>query len=66
MRNVRLWISYEGSDFAGWQRQAGAPTIQEEIERAIGIVCQVETCVHGSGRTDSGVHALCQSAHVSP
>ncbi len=64
MRNFRLWISYDGTDFAGWQRQAGVPTIQEELERAISTVCQVDTCVHGSGRTDSGVHALGQCAHV--
>jgi tRNA pseudouridine38-40 synthase len=64
MRNVRLEIAYDGSEYAGWQRQAGADTIQEQLERAIYLICQVETTVHGSGRTDSGVHALAQTAHV--
>ncbi len=61
---MRLWISYDGTDFAGWQRQAGAETVQEHIERAVAVVCQSETTVHGSGRTDSGVHALGQIAHL--
>ena len=64
MRTVRLWIAYDGTNYAGWQRQVGADTIQEELERAFGALLGTAVAVHGAGRTDSGVHALSQSAHV--
>ncbi len=64
MQNLRLEIAYDGGDYAGWQRQAGAATVQEEIERAVELICQTRTTVHGSGRTDSGVHAFAQTAHL--
>lgn len=64
MRSLRLIIGYDGAAYAGWQRQAGAETIQEHLERAIGSVVGATVTVHGAGRTDSGVHALAQSAHV--
>lgn len=66
MRNVRFLIAYDGSEFFGWQRQDGFPTIQEELEDALFGVVGERTTVHGSGRTDTGVHALGQvaNAHV--
>jgi len=63
MRNVRLWVAYDGTGFAGWQRQAGAATIQELLEDAVALLTGERVTLHGAGRTDSGVHALCQSAH---
>ena len=65
MANYKLVISYDGSRYKGWQKLGShEPTIQELVEEAIGIVlnCQVE--IHGSGRTDAGVHAKGQVANV--
>lgn len=59
-----MWIAYDGTEYAGWQRQAGADTIQEEVEAAFRALVGREVTVHGAGRTDAGVHALSQSAHV--
>ncbi|HCI48259.1 MAG: tRNA pseudouridine(38-40) synthase TruA [Alphaproteobacteria bacterium RIFCSPLOWO2_01_FULL_45_8] len=64
-RRIKLTIEYEGTGYAGWQRQDNAPTIQEEIEKAILQFSQLpEVTLHGAGRTDAGVHALGQVAHV--
>lgn len=58
MTTWRLTIEYDGREFSGWQRQAGARTVQEELERALGRMFAVErVIVHASGRTDAGVHA---------
>ncbi|MCA9002466.1 MAG: tRNA pseudouridine(38-40) synthase TruA [Planctomycetes bacterium] len=63
MRTVRMQIAYDGSAYYGWQRQDGFLTVQEAIEDALlDLLGQVVT-VHGSGRTDTGVHALRQVAH---
>jgi tRNA pseudouridine38-40 synthase len=62
MPTVKLVLEYEGTCYAGWQRQPDHPTIQEAIERAIHQVSQATVCVIGAGRTDSGVHALGQVA----
>lgn len=61
---LRLLIAYDGRPFAGWQSQAGKNGIQDHIERALQIVSGVFIRVHGSGRTDAGVHALGQVAHA--
>jgi tRNA pseudouridine38-40 synthase len=63
MRNIRLLVSYDGTDFHGWQRQPKLPTIQECLESALSRLTNERTCVWGSGRTDAGVHALSQFAN---
>ena len=62
MRYV-LKIAYDGTDYAGWQCQKNAPSIQEEIEKAIQSALGATVRVTGSGRTDAGVHALGQTCH---
>ena len=70
MRNILLTISYDGTDFCGWQRQDDAATggeaertVQGEIEKALEKIHKQPTALYGSGRTDSGVHALGQAAN---
>jgi tRNA pseudouridine38-40 synthase len=60
MPTVRLIVEYDGSRYAGWQRQPDQPTIQEAIETAIFQLTQQRIAVIGAGRTDAGVHALGQ------
>lgn len=61
---IKLFISYDGTDFAGWQRQKGGQTtIQETLEKALSRLFDEEIKVVGSGRTDAGVHAVGQVAH---
>ncbi len=62
MPTVKLVLEYDGTCYAGWQRQPDQPTIQEAIERAIQQVRQINVSVIGAGRTDSGVHARGQVA----
>ena len=62
-RRIRIDLSYDGSGFCGWQRQSGVRTVQEEIEKALRKMLKVPVHVHGSGRTDTGVHAIGQVAH---
>jgi tRNA pseudouridine38-40 synthase len=64
MERVKLWIAYDGAPFEGWQSQARGNTVQDHIERAFKPICGTRIAVHGSGRTDTGVHALSQVAHV--
>lgn len=62
MRNILLLISYDGTNFCGWQRQDNQRTVQEEIEKVLETVHKQKIELHGSGRTDSGVHAAAQAA----
>lgn len=57
-------IEYDGTGFAGWQRQANGPTIQGELERAAAALAGSPVAVRGAGRTDAGVHATGQVAHL--
>ncbi len=63
MRNLCLILSYDGADFQGWQRQPSAPTVQASVEEALRRVTGERVALHGSGRTDAGVHALRQAAN---
>ena len=57
MRNLKLAVAYDGTAYRGWQFQPNAPTIQGELNRAIGLILNHAVTTHGSGRTDAGVHA---------
>jgi tRNA pseudouridine38-40 synthase len=57
MRRVRLWVSYDGTNYCGWQIQDNAITIEEVLNRAVSALCREEIAVIGASRTDSGVHA---------
>lgn len=62
-QNHKLTVSYDGTDYHGWQRQPGVKTIQEEIEKSLTQISGKKITVVGAGRTDAGVHALGQTAH---
>ena len=64
MPRYKLTIEYDGTGFVGWQRQATGLSIQEALETAFARFCGENRTVHGAGRTDAGVHALAQVAHV--
>ena len=65
VRNLKLTIRYDGTEFFGWQTQPSRRTVQETIEKAIAEITREERLhVHCSGRTDSGVHAVGQVANV--
>ena len=64
MQRFKLTIEYDGRPFVGWQRQDNGPSVQQTLEEAVFAVTQVETLVYGCGRTDAGVHAEGQVAHV--
>jgi tRNA pseudouridine38-40 synthase len=59
---ARLTLAYDGGPFAGWARQPGLRTVQEEVERALGVVLRAPVALTVAGRTDAGVHALAQVA----
>ncbi len=63
-RRLKLIVAYDGAPFAGWQSQSHRNTIQDYLERAFERVTGRPVRVHGAGRTDAGVHALAQCAHV--
>jgi len=63
LRNIKIIIEYDGTDFYGWQVQPGFRTVQEEIEKALTKLTGEKRRVFASGRTDAGVHALGQAAH---
>jgi tRNA pseudouridine38-40 synthase len=60
---LALGIEYDGTDFHGWQKLSHGPTVQAEVESALSFVANAPTVVQCAGRTDSGVHALCQVVH---
>lgn len=60
MARFKLTIEYDGTPFAGWQRQAGQMSVQEAVETAIERFCGEKVAIQAAGRTDSGVHALGQ------
>ncbi len=64
MRTLKLTIEYDGTHFFGFQRQARHRTVQEELEKAFRKFLHEPVKVIGAGRTDSGVHAVHQTAHV--
>ncbi len=65
MPSVIITVSYDGTNYCGWQSQVNGPTIQAALERAVAEITGQRIAVTGSGRTDSGVHALGQVASFS-
>ncbi len=65
MRNIRLIVAYDGTDYFGWQRQPNVPTIQACLESAIEKTVTERVTLYGSGRTDAGVHAQNQVANFT-
>jgi tRNA pseudouridine38-40 synthase len=65
MRNLKLTLAYDGTDFHGWQVQPSLPTVQGLLAAAIGRLTGENVLPQGSGRTDAGVHALAQVATVA-
>jgi tRNA pseudouridine38-40 synthase len=64
IERLKFLIAYDGRGFAGWQSQAGGGSVQDALESALTKVTGETVRVHGSGRTDAGVHALGQCAHA--
>ncbi len=64
MTRFKLTLEYHGGAFVGWQRQDNGPSVQQALEEAVTGFCGETATVHGAGRTDAGVHALGQVAHL--
>jgi tRNA pseudouridine38-40 synthase len=60
MRNIRVGVAYDGTDFVGWQRQSSGRSVQEVLEAALAEIHKRPLTIYGAGRTDSGVHAAGQ------
>ena len=63
MPRYKITIEYDGTNYAGWQQQKDAPSIQEELQKAAFKFLAEDVVITGAGRTDAGVHALGQVAH---
>ena len=63
-RRIKLVIAYDGAPFAGWQSQLHGNTVQDQLEDAVKRITGEQVRVHGAGRTDTGVHAIGQCAHL--
>lgn len=61
---LKFIVAYDGGPFAGWQSQANGNGIQDHLETAFAKICSERIRVHGAGRTDAGVHAMAQCAHL--
>jgi tRNA pseudouridine38-40 synthase len=61
---LKFIVAYDGGPFAGWQSQANGNGVQDHLETAFEQICSERVRVHGAGRTDAGVHAIAQCAHV--
>ena len=64
LQRYLITIEYDGSGLVGWQRQDNGPSVQEYLEEAAAKLCNQPTTIQGSGRTDAGVHAHAQAAHL--
>ncbi|MCX7982578.1 MAG: tRNA pseudouridine(38-40) synthase TruA [Syntrophales bacterium] len=64
MRNLKLTVEYDGTNYCGWQRQREGISIQGVLEEKLSFITQEKVRIVGSGRTDAGVHAIGQVAHV--
>jgi tRNA pseudouridine38-40 synthase len=65
MFNYQITIEYNGTNFVGWQKQKNGSSVQQTIERILTKILKKKITIYGSGRTDSGVHAIRQSAHFN-
>ena len=65
MNTYKLTIAYDGTNYSGWQIQSNGISVQELIEKALTTSLRTPTSIHGSGRTDAGVHAFGQTAHFT-
>ncbi len=64
MTRYKLILEYDGRGFVGWQRQDNGPSVQAALEAAVKRFCGERVTAHAAGRTDAGVHALAQVAHI--
>jgi tRNA pseudouridine38-40 synthase len=64
MPRYKLTLEYDGGPFCGWQRQADQPSVQQALEQAVEAFCGEQVTAYAAGRTDAGVHALGQVAHL--
>ena len=64
MTRYKLTLEYDGRGFVGWQRQDNGPSVQAALEAAVKRFCGERVTAHAAGRTDAGVHALAQVAHI--